>query len=120
MNPLMDFSGLPRFDEVRPEHVDPAVQTLITQASEALERVVQPSFAPRWQDLARELDVATERLGRAWGMVSHLHAVCDTPELRAAYTDALPLVTEFYTRLDRKSTRLNSSHSQQSRMPSSA
>ena len=99
MNPLLDFSGLPRFDEVRPEHVDPAVQTLITQASEALERVVQPSFAPRWQDLARELDVATERLGRAWGMVSHLHAVCDTPELRAAYTDALPLVTEFYTRL---------------------
>jgi oligopeptidase A len=99
MNPLMDFSGLPRFDEVRPEHVGPAVQSLITQASEALERVVQPSFAPRWQDLARELDVATERLGRAWGMVSHLHAVCDTPELRAAYTDALPQVTEFYTRL---------------------
>ncbi len=99
MNPLLDFSGLPRFDAVRPEHVGPAVQELMTQASAALERVVAPDFPPNWNDLARELDVATERLGRAWGMVSHLHAVCDTPELRAAYTAALPLVTEFYTRV---------------------
>ena len=45
------------------------------------------------------LDVATERLGRAWGAVSHLHAVADSPELRAAYTEALPRVTEFWTRL---------------------
>ena len=45
------------------------------------------------------LDVATERLGRAWGAVSHLNAVADTPELRAAYNEALPKVTEFWTRL---------------------
>lgn len=79
MNPLLDVSGLPRFDAVRPEHVGPAVQELIDLASAALERVVAPDFPARWNDLARELDVATERLGRAWGMVSHLHAVCDTP-----------------------------------------
>ena len=45
------------------------------------------------------LDVATEKLGRAWGAVSHLNAVADTPELRAAYNAALPFITEFYTRL---------------------
>ena len=45
------------------------------------------------------LDVATERLGRAWGAVSHLNAVADTPELRAAYNENLPKVTEFHTRL---------------------
>ena len=45
------------------------------------------------------LDVATEKLGRAWGAVSHLNAVADTPELRAAYNAALPVITEFYTRL---------------------
>ena len=45
------------------------------------------------------LDVATERLGRAWGAVSHLNSVADTPELRAAYNAALPRVTEFWTRL---------------------
>ncbi len=45
------------------------------------------------------LDVATEELGRAWGAVSHLNSVADTPELRAAYNEALPRVTEFWTRL---------------------
>ena len=31
--------------------------------------------------------------------MSHLNAVADTPELRAAYTANLPKVTEFHTRL---------------------
>jgi oligopeptidase A len=99
MNPLLDFSGLPRFDAVRPEHVELAVDRLIQAADAALQKVVAPEFPARWNDIAKELDVATEKLSRAWGMVSHLHAVCDTPELRAAYTSALPKITEFYTRL---------------------
>lgn len=99
MNPLLDFSGLPRFDAVRPEHVSPAMDSLIQAADAALQQVVAPDFPARWNDMAQVLDVATEKLGRAWGMVSHLHAVCDTPELRAAYTLALPKITEFYTRL---------------------
>jgi oligopeptidase A len=45
------------------------------------------------------LDVATERLNRAWSAVSHLNSVADTPALRAAYNESLPLVTEFWTRL---------------------
>ena len=49
--------------------------------------------------IARELGVATEKLGRAWGAVSHLKSVADNPELRAAYNAALPHVTEFWTRL---------------------
>jgi oligopeptidase A len=99
MNPLLDFSGLPRFDAVRPEHVEPAVDRLIEAADAALQKVIAPDFPARWSDIAKELDVATEQLGRAWGMVSHLHAVCDTPELRAAYASALPKITDFYTRL---------------------
>jgi oligopeptidase A len=99
MNPLLDFSGLPRFDAVRPELVEPAIDALIAQADAALDEVVDTGFPAEWTRLASRLDVATERLGRAWGMVSHLHAVADTPELRAAYTAALPRVTEFFTRL---------------------
>ena len=49
--------------------------------------------------MAATLDVATERLSRAWGAVSHLNSVADTPALRAAYNAALPKVTEFWTRL---------------------
>ncbi|MFT4195320.1 M3 family metallopeptidase [Ottowia sp.] len=98
-NPLLDFADLPLFDRIRPEHVAPAVDELLAGANAALERVVAPGFPAEWQAISRELDVATEHLGRAWGAVSHLNAVADTPELRAAYNATLPRVTEFYTRL---------------------
>jgi oligopeptidase A len=98
-NPLLDFTDLPRFDAIRPEAVGPATEQLLQEASAALEAVTAPEFPADWQAMARELDVSTERLGRAWGAVSHLNAVADTPELRAAYNAALPQVTEFWTRL---------------------
>ncbi|MEI8325419.1 MAG: M3 family metallopeptidase [Betaproteobacteria bacterium] len=98
-NPLLDFSDLPLFDQVAPQHVVPALETLLAQASSALEQVTQADFPARWISMAQVLDVATERLGRAWGAVSHLNSVADTPEFRAAYNEALPKVTEFFTRL---------------------
>ncbi len=98
-NPLLDFTDLPLFDAIRPEHVESAIAQLQQAAEQALEQVTATDFAADWQAMARVLDVATERLGRAWGAVSHLNSVADTPELRAAYNAALPRVTEFWTRL---------------------
>ena len=98
-NPLLDFSGLPAFDRIAPEHVAPAVDALLARADVALDAVTAPDFPARWDAIARVLDVATEELGRAWGAVSHLSSVADTPELRAAYNAALPRVTDFWTRL---------------------
>jgi oligopeptidase A len=98
-NPLLEFKDLPLFDQVRPEHVAPAMDELLAQADQALAKVTQADFPADWNAMARVLDVATERLSRAWGMVGHLNAVADTPELRAAYNEALPRVTDFWTRL---------------------
>jgi len=98
-NPLLSFDDLPRFDLIGPEHVEPAIDQLLGRANAALEQVTSPDFAPHWNAIAGVLDVATEQLSRAWGAVSHLNSVADTPELRAAYNAALPKVTEFYTRL---------------------
>ncbi|WP_411883529.1 M3 family metallopeptidase [Polaromonas sp. YR568] len=98
-NPLLDFSDLPLFDRVQPEHVGPAVDELMAKADAALETVTAPDFPATWTGIARVLDVATENLGRAWGAVSHLNSVADTPELRAAYNAALPRWSEFTTRL---------------------
>jgi oligopeptidase A len=98
-NPLLEFSDLPRFDQIRPEHVAPAMDSLLASAESALETVTAPEFPARWTSIATVLDVATERLGRAWGAVGHLNSVADTPELRAAFNAALPKVTEFWTRL---------------------
>ncbi len=98
-NPLLDFSALPAFDRISPSNVAPALDVLLADANQALETVTAADFAARWSDIAAVLDVSTEKLGRAWGVVSHLSSVADTPELRAAYNEALPRVTEFWTRL---------------------
>ena len=98
-NPLLDTRGLPLFDQIAPEHVAPAMDVLLLDADAALNRVTANDFPASWTEIAKVLDVATERLGRSWGAVSHLNSVADTPELRAAYNAALPRVTDFWTRL---------------------
>ena len=98
-NPLLDFSGAPLFDRILPEHVSPAVDALLIESQAALDQVTASNFPPDWTAISAVLDVATEKLSRAWGAVSHLNGVADTPELRAAYNAALPVITEFYTRL---------------------
>ena len=98
-NPLLASSDLPLFDRITPADVGPAVDALLAHASEALETVVTPDFPAQWEAISAVLDVATEKLGTTWGAVNHLNSVADTPELRAAYNDALPKVTEFWTNL---------------------
>ncbi len=98
-NPLLQTAGLPLFDQIRPEHVTPALDVLLQQAEAALEKVVGPDVPADYDTLSLLLDVATENLGRAWGAVGHLNSVADTPEIRAAYNENLPRITEFYTRL---------------------
>ena len=98
-NPLLDFSSLPLFDRITPADVEPAIAQLLQQADAALHQVTQDDFPADWVRISHVLDTATEQLGRAWGAVSHLQSVADTPELRAAYNAQLPKVTEFWTRL---------------------
>lgn len=98
-NPLLSFDDLPLFDQVQPQHVEPAIDALLADANAALDTVTSADFVSGWKAISAVLDVATDRLGRAWGTVNHLNAVADTPELRAAYNVVLPKVTEFYTRL---------------------
>ena len=87
------------FDAVTPELVLPAITELIEAANAALERAVSPDVANDFDALSAVLDTAVERLSRAWGIVTHLNAVVNTPELRAAHAECLPLITEFHTRL---------------------
>ncbi|MFM0337565.1 M3 family metallopeptidase [Paraburkholderia fungorum] len=96
-NPLLDFSDLPRFGEIRPEHITPALDVLLADASAAVERAAQPITPASWADVVEPVERATEPLSRAWSVVGHLNAVADTPELRAVYGENLPRVTEFWS-----------------------
>ena len=98
-NPLLSTAGLPRFDAIRPEHITPAMSTLLADADKALDLATSDAVPADYDALSAVLDVATERLGRAWGAIGHLNAVADSPALRAAYTENMPKVVDFYTRL---------------------
>ena len=97
MNPLLDFSGLPRFADLEPEHVTPAVDKLLAEGRATIERVAGAPVS--WESFVAPLEDANERLGRAWGQVAHLHAVLDSPELRDAYNANLPKLTQYWTEL---------------------
>jgi oligopeptidase A len=96
-NPLLDFSGLPRFDAVRPEHVTPAIAELLAENRALLARL--EAAPPTWADFAAPFFDANERLSRAWGVVGHLHAVLDVPAWREAYNANLPQVTRYFAEL---------------------
>ncbi len=98
-NPLLDFSGLPRFSDFHPRWVAPAIDTLLAEARAVIDTISAPSTPPSWDAFGAPLEDTTERLGRAWGMVGHLNGVADSPELREAYNANLPKVTAFWTEL---------------------
>ena len=98
-NPLLNFYDLPLFDTITPADIAPALDVLLSNAEKALETVTATDYPANWSQIASVLDVNVEKLSRAWGAVNHLHSVADSPELRAAYTEALPRVTAFYTRM---------------------
>ena len=98
-NPLLDFSALPRFDAIRPEHVAPAVDTLLAQVRATVESVATDDNAPTWSTLVDPIADVLDRLDRAWSAVRHLNAVVNTPQLRDAYNEALPKVIALFTDL---------------------
>jgi oligopeptidase A len=98
-NPLLDFSGLPRFGAIRAEHVSPAIEELLRRARAVVHAVGTDAGPPSWANVAEPIAEALDALQRAWGAVSHLNAVVSTPALRDAYNGNLPAVTAFYAEL---------------------
>ena len=98
-NPLLRDAELTPFDQIRPDHVGPALDVLLADAEAALERAVGPDVPADHDALALLLDVPVERLRRAWAHVNHLSAVADSPALRAAHAEAQPRIVAFTTRL---------------------
>ena len=98
-NPLLDFSGLPRFADIRTEHITPAIEQLLAAGRATVGQARSDDTAPTWQNFVQPMEDANERLSRAWGQVSHLNAVMNSPELREVYNANLPLVTQYFAEL---------------------
>jgi oligopeptidase A len=97
MNPLLDFSGLPRFSDFATGHVTPAVDDLLSENRALVGKLVSRDVPATWHDFVEPLEDGNERLGRAWGQVGHLNAVMNSAELREVYNANLPKITQYYT-----------------------
>ncbi len=98
-NPLLELHGLPRFGAIRPEHVSPAIERLIAEHRALVARLVADEGSVSWSGFAEPLDLANERLSRAWAVVAHLHAVDDNEAIRQAYNAVLPGITGYRSEL---------------------
>ncbi|BBL34971.1 oligopeptidase A [Nitrosomonas stercoris] len=98
-NPLLDFSTLPHYAEIKNEHVTAAIDELLRDCRAVMNKVKSTTETPNWQDFMQPMIDVNERLSRAWGQVAHLNAVMNNPELREIYTANLPRVTQYYTEL---------------------
>ena len=99
-NPLLQAFDLPPYSAIRPEHVEPAVDSILADSRAAMTHLLgQQSGTPSWDGLVLALDELGARLGQAWSPVSHLNAVCNNAELRAAYEACLPKLSEYWTEI---------------------
>lgn len=98
-NPLLHFSGLPKFNEVKAEQVSPAVDYLLAEARKTVEALATSEGAVTWDNFASRLEDMEERLSRAWSQVGHINAVVNSPELREVYNENLSKLTDFYADL---------------------
>jgi oligopeptidase A len=99
-NPLLQAFDLPPYSAIRPEHVEPAVDSILAESRTAMTRLLeQQSGTPSWDGLVLALDELGARLGQAWSPVSHLNAVCNSAELRSAYEACLPKLSEYWTEI---------------------
>ncbi|WP_179539540.1 MULTISPECIES: oligopeptidase A [Pseudomonas] len=99
-NPLLQSFDLPPYSTILPEHVEPAVDAILAESRTAVaELLASQGNAPRWESLIDPLDEQGSKLGRAWSPVSHLNAVRNNPELRAAYEACLPKLSEYWTEM---------------------
>jgi oligopeptidase A len=98
-NPLIDMPGLPPFCSIRPEHVEPAIDTLLARCRARVAELTGRSGLPTWDNFIEPLETTADALNRAWSPVGHLNAVMNSDELRAAYNACLPKLSAYYTEI---------------------
>ena len=98
-NPLLDISSLPRFNDISPDHVVPAIEAMISNHRQQLNILLDDNTNPNFASLVVPIEIMEHELGRVWSPVSHLQSVLGSPDWREAFNQALPLLTEHGTEI---------------------
>jgi len=95
-NPLIGLEGLPPFSKIKPAHVVPALKAAIAECRAKIDEVLATK-SYTWNDLVLPLEEADDKLSRLFSPVSHMNSVVNSDELREAYEQCLPLLSEYST-----------------------
>lgn len=98
-NPLLDLRHLPCFNQIKPEHVEPALDTMLERNRQCLKDLEAGADTATWATLVQPLEDIDEELSKTWSPVSHLNAVKDSDALRVVYESCLPKLSAYHTEL---------------------
>ncbi len=98
-NPLLVMTDLPPFHAIKPEHVEPALDTVLAENRAEVARLLSEVSEPDWNNLVAPLETLDDRLNRIWSPVSHMNSVVNSPELRKAYEACLPRLSDYATEM---------------------
>lgn len=99
LNPLLQQSALPAFSKIAPAHVEPAIDQMLADCRQQVQAVLEQGQSPTWHNLVEPIEIVENRLNRAWSPISHLNAVQNSDELRAAYNACLPKLSDYGTEM---------------------
>lgn len=106
-NPLLQNSVLPLFSQIKPEHVEPAIDQLLADARTVVEQHLQATTEYTWENLVEPIEDAEDRLSKAWSPVSHMNSVVNSDALREAYNACLPKLSEYSTEMGQNEKLFN-------------
>jgi len=98
-NPLLNTDALPDFTSIQVEHIQPAVEKLLTENRAQLANLAKMTETPTWENFVQPLESLDNRFSRVWGPIGHLDAVRNSDEWHEAYTACLDEVTAYYTEI---------------------
>jgi oligopeptidase A len=96
-NPLLTFTDLPPFSQIKPEYVKPAVEQAIDACRAKIDAVLEGNTNPTWDNVVAPIEETDDKLSRLWSPVSHMNSVVNSDELREAYESCLPILSEYGT-----------------------
>ena len=111
INPLLSNSTLPLFSKIRPEHIEPAIDSLLHEARSLVSGLLNQTTAYTWNNLIEPIEDAEDKLNKSWSPVSHMNSVVNSDELRNAYNACLPKLSEYATEMGQNEKLYNAYHS---------
>lgn len=95
-NPLLEHNTLPPFNRLVPEHIVPAIETILEELRAGIKKLVE-TRPYSYESVVKARESLEDKLHHAWSPVSHLNSVMNSVELRDAHTACLALITDYYT-----------------------